>query len=351
MNYNIINLKCDDENTSYLPPDKMTDLNGKRLYAYVTLIMLGDNYIPAAIVLAQSLINLNSQADKVVLVTPDVSLEGRKILSKFYDKVIEINYVKVDNWRTKKQTHRKYLELVFTKFHLFNLTEYKKVILIDADAVILKHPDHIFSLNTPAGCFLEDKDLFIYYNKDGSYKQPPNNKIEWYEKYCKIFKHGELIPKEMTDRVLYNYKNSGIGGGLILLEPKINEFDNILRDVVYNKKIKYLLENKFVWPEQQYLTQRYSGNWTSINPIFFGLQGYPDWSVLYGLQYGGDKPFSLNSKFPIEERIKYSDFQLFYDIYKQILEKNPDFKTNKVLDEVNKMNNYFNNNIIFRNMK
>ena len=265
-------LQCPDEN-NYPDPNVMVDPNGNRLYAYVTLVMLGDRYISGAIVLAHTIKSLNTQADLVVMVTPDVSEEGKHILSLFFDKVIDVDYVTVKNWRSVKQVHRKYLELVFTKFHLFNLTEYKKVLLIDADALVLKYPDHLFTLNAPAGCFLEDKDLFISYDKAGNYILPPDGKIKWYQKYCDCCSHGKKVPSDMTNRVSTDFKNSGIGGGLILLEPKKGEFESILEDIQHGK-IKYLLENKFVWPEQQYLTLRYSGKWTSINPRFFGLRRY-----------------------------------------------------------------------------
>lgn len=332
-------LKCPDEN-SYPDPETMIDSNGKRLYAYVTLVMLGDLYIAGAIVLAHTIRLLNSQADLVVLVTSDVSQDGRRVLSTFFDKVIDITYVLMANWRTKKQSHRKYLELVFTKFHLFDLTEYKKILLIDADALVLKYPDHLFSLNAPAGCFLENKDLFISYDKDGNYVLPSNGKIEWYQEMCQCCSHGKLIPKNMTDRVQYDQKNSGIGGGLMLLEPKKGEYEAILKDVSQGK-MKYLVENKFVWPEQQYLTLRYSGKWHSINPRFFGLQGYPHWSVLYGLQYGGDKPFVLNSKFDISVRIHYPDYVLWHQYYEDILSKYPHFKMSSALKECNEMHKYF----------
>ena len=60
-------MKCPDENVTYDKPLKMYDSNGKRLYAYVTLIMLGDSYIPAALVLAKSIRDSGSEADLVVL--------------------------------------------------------------------------------------------------------------------------------------------------------------------------------------------------------------------------------------------------------------------------------------------
>ena len=332
-------LQCENEDTTYPIPEKMVDSNGKNIYAYVCLVMLGDLYISAAIVLAQSLINSGSKADRVVLVTPDISEEGKKILQMYFNKVKVINYVSVENWRVKKQPQRKYLDLVFTKFHIFNLVEYKKIILIDADAIILKHPDHIFTLNAPAGCFLEDKDLFITYDEKGNYIFP-KGPIQWYEKYCKTAPHGGLIPKEYTDRVKQNFQNSGIGGGLMLLEPKIGEFDEIIRNVSMGY-MKHLVEDKFPWPEQQYLTLRYSGKWHQINPRFFGLQGYPHWKVLFGLQYGGDKPFVLSSKMKMEDRLLYDDYILFHDIYREILNEHPEFLESKTLSECNQMTKLF----------
>lgn len=334
-----ITMRCENEGP-YNDPDDMINENGKKNYAYVTLVMIGDLYVSAAIVMAHSLRLLNTKADLVVLVTPDVSEDGKRVLGKFFDRVIEIDYVTVPNWRTKKQTHRRYLELVFTKFHLFNLTEYKKVLLIDADALVLKYPDHLFSLKTPAGCLLENKDLFISYDSKGNYILPPDGKIKWYDIYCQCCPHGSTIPKEMTDRIYKDFKNSGIGGGLMLLKPQKGEFESILKDVSQGK-MKYLLENKLIWPEQQYLTLRYSGNWNMINPIFFGLQGYPHYSVLYGLQYGGDKPFVLNSKIDINLRLEFPDFVLWHKFYGEIIKKHPELTESISLKETNEMHKFF----------
>lgn len=332
-------MKCSDEDDNYRDPKKMLNVNGTSKYAYVTVVMMGDLYVAGAITLAHSIRKAKSHADIVVLVTPDVSRNGKIILESYFDHVIDIEYVHIKNWRVRKQSHKKYLEYVFTKFHVFNLTQYDKILLIDADALILKHPDHLFTLNTPAGCFIEDKESIITYDENGNYILPEDGKIKWYEKYHNCG-HGKIIPKEMTDKVRHDPKNSGIGGGLILLEPKKGEFNAILKDISKGQ-IKYLVENQFIWPEQQYLCLRYSGKWTGINPIFFGLQGYPHWKLLFGLQYGGDKPFMLSSKFDIKTRLQYPDFILWHRYYKNILEKHPKFNSSNALYEANEMNKYF----------
>lgn len=338
---NNIIMKCPNEDENY--PDPKSYINketGKCKYAYVTLVMLGDLYVAGAIVLAHSIRKCGSKVDLVVLVTPDVTDEGKKILGIYFTHVIEINYVNVPNWRTKRQPHRKYLELVFTKFHIFDLVQYEKILLIDADALVLKFPDHLFTLNAPAGCFLEDKELIISYDKEGNYVLPQDGELKWYKKYCNVIPHGSIIPKEYTDRIRTQFGNSGIGGGLMLLEPKKGELESIINDVSHGQ-MKYLVENKLVFPEQQYLALRYSGKWTSINPRFFGLQGFPHWKVLYGLQYGGDKPFCVNSKFDISIRMQYPDFILWHEYYFEIVKDYPFLLQCESLNEANEMNKFF----------
>lgn len=338
-----IKLLCNNDENFSKNPDDMINSDGTKNYAYVTLVMIGDKYIAGAIVLAESARKLGSLADLVVLVTNDVSAEGKEILKKFYDHVINVDYINVENWRTKVQKHRPYLDLVFTKFHVFNLTQYKKILLIDADAIILKHPDHLFTLKTPAGVFLPNKDEIISYNEKGEYIY--DKKIEWFDKYCSCCSHGKLIPKSITDKIEQGLSknknnNSGISGGLILLEPNKEEFNMILRDIRTPKTLN-IIKNKLIWPEQQYLGMRYSGMWTSIEPIFLGLQGFPHWSVLFGLQFAGEKPFVLKSKFSIEERVKYEDFQLWFKFYRDILNRYPELFESKVLADSNEMSKNF----------
>ena len=329
---------CPDEDTNYPVPEVYLNKDGTCKYAYVTLVMLGDLYVSGAIVLAHSIRKCGSNVDLIVLITPDVTEEGKSVLGMFFSHVIRINYVDIHNWRSKK--HKKYLDLVFTKFHAFNLTQYDKILLIDADALVLKHPDHLFTLDAPAGCFLENKNMIISYDDDGNYIYPEKDKLEWYEKMCKCCGHGKKIDKSFTNRIKKNFMNSGIGGGLILLKPDGEELDRILDDLS-KQPMKSLVEEKFVWPEQQYLCLRYSGQWTSINPRFFGLQGYPHWKILYGLQYAGDKPFILSSKFDITERVKYPDFILWHYFFQEILEKYPHLKSSKALHDANEINPFF----------
>jgi alpha-N-acetylglucosamine transferase len=338
-----IKIICGTNDNFQKVPNDMIDSNGNKNYAYVTTVMLGDKYVAPAIVLAESIRKLGSMADLVVLITKDVSYESIEILKKFYDSVINVEYINFENYESKIEGDVTYLDIMFSKLNALNLVQYKKILLIDADTIIIKYPDHLFSLETPAGVFLPNKEEIITYDKFGKYKY--NKKIEWFEKYCKYCSHGKKIPKFLTDKIeegLKNKtnKNGGICGGLLLLEPSKEEFNAIMKDINISKT-RSIIKEKLIWPEQQYLGMRYSGLWTSIEPIFLGLQGFPHWSVLFGLQFSGEKPFVLESKYSIEERVKYEDFQIWYKFYRDIINRCPDLLDSKVLSEPNEVSKYF----------
>ena len=335
-------MHCPNEDTTYPEPLSMINKEtGKVKYAYVTLVMLNEAYVAGAIVLAHSIRKCGSKADIVVLITPDISENSRKILGMYFTHVIEVPYIEIKNFRTVKQPQRRYLDLVFTKFNLFNLTQYEKVLLIDADALVLKHGDHLFTLNSPAGCLIDDKSLVITYDKEGNYVMPKNGKIEWYEKYCDKIPHGTIIPKEHTDKLKTHPFVSSIGGGLMLLTPKKGELENIINFTKYGFMREKNYPYKLIFPEQGTLALYYSGRWTSINPVFFGLQSYPRWEILFALQYGGDKPFVLKSKADIKVRIQYPDFVLWHEYYSEMLKANPELAVSPSMVEANEMNKFF----------
>ena len=106
--------------------------------AYVTLLY-GEEYVLGVRVLGQSLRNSNTERDYVVLCTEDVSESIKSVLRS-------------DGWIVKSvqslanpyKGFPSFLVKVFTKLLIWTLTEYKKVIYIDSDAIVLRNIDHLF---------------------------------------------------------------------------------------------------------------------------------------------------------------------------------------------------------------
>jgi hypothetical protein len=300
-------IKCLNEKLSYKNPDSMYDSMGKCIYAYVTLIMLGDSYLSAAIVMAQSLINAGSQADRIIMITPDVSKEAIEILKRFFTSIVNVNYISVIHFTNKDSIKKKYLDLIFTKFNCLNLVQYKKILFINPDSIILTYPDHLFTLNTPAGC-IQSTD-------------------------CSKFSHGELILSSLLKEGLT------VNGRLLLLKPTLGEFDDILHDIS-SSYYKNLIETKFEQPDESYISLKYAKKIYQINPAFLGINYDKIKEEQFTIQFKGRKPFIFDNDH-IASQLDLESFIMWHDIYRSILNLNPEYTEVDVLKEVNKCASYF----------
>jgi len=195
-------------------------------YAYVTVLYGNNIYLTGALVLGYSLMKTNTLFDRVILVTPDVSNQYKSYLKTIYTHIIDIEYTNVSSEIFSEQNTR--FRDVFTKLECLALTQYNKIILLDLDMIITRNIDHLFKLGPPAACL---KRYHISY--------------------------GKIIPANMI--CCGNKLVGSINAGLMLLKPDIDEWDAIKKDINSSTQI-----NKYKYPEQDYLSLRYCGKWTSI---------------------------------------------------------------------------------------
>lgn len=232
-------------------------------YAYVALLYGNSEYFLGALVFGYSLLKTKPHHDVILLVTPDIPQKQRDIL-KDYFIIKEIDYIRINTKNFLIKNNR--FTDVFTKLHLYNLTEYDKVMLFDIDYFALKNMDHLFDLETPAAHFRNIK-----------------------------LPHGKKVPKGLIT-IDKNRIKGGVNAGLMLLKPNKNEFNDIIEDI--NSDLSYKLKS----PEQDYLSYRYKDNWTHIDFAYgckFDIQkqmSMYNYSIhdLYGLQYAWIlKPWEL----------------------------------------------------------
>ena len=124
--------------------DSISDANGhgRRLAfqksdeAYVTMLY-GDSpeFILGVRVLASSLRNSKTDKNLVVLCTEDVTEVTREVLLNDGWIVKSVNYMKTPYKNSA----------FFTKLLIWTLKEYKKILYIDSDALVLQNVDHVFS--------------------------------------------------------------------------------------------------------------------------------------------------------------------------------------------------------------
>ena len=203
--------------------------------------------------------------------------EYKFVLNKLFNHIIEIDLIKIKSWKLTMKN--KEYNTLFTKYQALNLSNYKKIILIEPNFVILQNPDYLFSLNAPAGLSL----------KNTSY----------------------------------------INTKLLLLEPKLNEFDSIILDIT-NGINKMKVQEEYSHPDGEYMYKRYD-NWKIIGPEFSYLKNKLEKYEHINFIYYDIIPSNMNI---ID--IEINDiYNIWYKLYNDILKSHTDLVDNKLLKTVN----------------
>ncbi|PPQ71465.1 hypothetical protein CVT26_011244 [Gymnopilus dilepis] len=123
-------------------------------FAFVTLIS-SDAYLPGALVQAAALRDIHNDQPSppevpfstVCLVTPEtVDVSTVKRLRKAFDLVVGVEVLEQDNPAGLKLLGRPDLTTVLTKLHVFRLTQFEKIIFLDADVLPIRPLSHLFTL-------------------------------------------------------------------------------------------------------------------------------------------------------------------------------------------------------------
>ncbi|XP_057791600.1 UDP-glucuronate:xylan alpha-glucuronosyltransferase 1-like isoform X2 [Salvia miltiorrhiza] len=118
------------------------DYTGKKQReAYATILHSADVYVCGAIAAAQSIRMAGSTRDLVILVDETISDYHRSGLELAGWKVRNIKRI-----RNPKAEKDAYNEWNYSKFRLWQLTDYDKIIFIDADLLILRNIDFLFGM-------------------------------------------------------------------------------------------------------------------------------------------------------------------------------------------------------------
>ncbi|KAF8932978.1 hypothetical protein BGZ52_008917 [Haplosporangium bisporale] len=123
--------------------------------AYITLLT-NNNYASGALVLGHSLRAAQTTKQLAILITAAVSHSIRDKLAEVYDAVIEIGEIDSHSTKNLALLGRPELGVTLTKIHVFNQTQYSKVVFLDADTLVLRNIDDLFDF--AANGSLDDKD-------------------------------------------------------------------------------------------------------------------------------------------------------------------------------------------------
>ena len=170
--------------TDCLSRNENFDANGIRAYCF---LLYGSNpteqMVSNVLTVAYSL--RDSKHQKIILLTPDVPESVSSLISRSgtFDRVCRMDYIMANIALFKKDWFRE----VFTKFHIFNLTDFEKVVFLDLDMAIreVSSMDAIFDLPVNYGAMENSKN-----EKSGSMWLSHGESMG---KYCKLINAGLII--------------------------------------------------------------------------------------------------------------------------------------------------------------
>ncbi|KAL5777780.1 hypothetical protein ACOSP7_010706 [Xanthoceras sorbifolium] len=107
--------------------------------AYATVLHSSESYVCGAITLAQSLLQTGTKRDLILLIDKSISVLKREALAAAGWKIRIIKRIR--NPKAEKNTYNEYN---YSKFRLWQLTDYEKIIFIDSDIIVLRNIDLLF---------------------------------------------------------------------------------------------------------------------------------------------------------------------------------------------------------------
>ena len=110
--------------------------------AYVTTLCNGDGYVPGVEALGKSLEVSGARMPRVVLVTPDVPDKARERLAAQGWQIRNVEPLENPNPESAQLFAR--FAGTYTKLRGWELTEFDKIVLMDADTIVLQNIDDLF---------------------------------------------------------------------------------------------------------------------------------------------------------------------------------------------------------------
>jgi hypothetical protein len=111
-------------------------------YAYVTTLCGGDAYAPGVEALGRSLAASGTREPKLALLTSDVSSAARERLRSQGWEIVDVEEIESPNPHAPMVYPR--FAKTFTKLRAFGLDDFDKIVLLDADTLVLRNIDELF---------------------------------------------------------------------------------------------------------------------------------------------------------------------------------------------------------------
>lgn len=260
--------------------------------AWVTLLTR-PSYLPGVVILAFSLRKHGSRYPLVVLVTDSLPQDCIDALEAEDRGAGFLIVKKVDALIPKREVSivaERFAD-TWTKLRVFEMTNYDKVVFLDADIMAMGEMDSIFEIVLPGRDWLGSTHACVC-NIDNDPWSPP----EWNTENCPLtpqrhpeaLAHGAAIREDSVST--YHLMNSGV----FIFHPSVDLWHRIM-DFLNTTP----LLSKFIFPDQNFLDEFFRHKWIALGWQWNALKTSYYWhrniwrdEEVRALHYIVDKPWA-----------------------------------------------------------
>ncbi len=248
--------------------------------AWATLLTQS-NYLVGVRTLRASLEKSGSPYPLVVIVTDGIDAQSRQLLEDDGCLLREVEPLRPGSELQDHYANARFAE-VWTKLAAWRLTEFERIVFLDADMLVTKNMDELFSLELPDGTIAACHACRCNPNRIASYPETwaPAN---CFYTYCRGVEHTN------EPAVVDDYLN----GGFLVLTPD---------EAVYVDMVDRLAAvqdlSRYPFAEQDFLNEYYHRRWQPLPYIYNALKTLPfqhpalwDISAVKNIHYIIDKPW------------------------------------------------------------
>lgn len=279
-------------------------------HIWATLIT-NSNYLPGVLTLNYSLKKHHSKYPLIALYTDQLDSETLRTLSEN-----NIPTLRIGNLNPKSNCHikfdKRFLD-TWSKLYFFKLVQFKRIIQLDSDMLILKNIDELMSLSlqnykfaSTHACLCNPLRLHHY----------PHN---WNSTNCVFSNHHNYN----HDSIIGPPSNVGLSkcnSGILIVEPSLALFNEILEVLNDENKIK-----NYTFPDQDLLADLFYQDWLPISYKYNCLKTFKnchsdlwDLSTIKNIHFIlSPKPWDVDPNTYVDES---NTFKLWWDINNERLQ-------------------------------
>jgi alpha-N-acetylglucosamine transferase len=224
--------------------------------AWATLLTQ-PSYVVGVRALRASLARVRSAYPLVVVVTAGIGAEDRALLAADGCLLREVEPIRPPSGLRDSYANARFAE-VWTKLAVWRLTEFERLVVLDADMLVTQDMDELFDLA------LDDDEIAACHACRCNPNRIPTYPASWTPAGCAYT--AVAASGDGAQAVTDPYFN----GGTLVLRPDQRIFDDLMAELAGVEDL-----TRYVFAEQDFLNEHFRGRWVALPYVYNALKTLP----------------------------------------------------------------------------